>query len=316
MRRSSVPVRSALRGPAIAILALGVALGAAASAAAQQPGPSIPELERFLAERDGNIARSEARLARLEAVGDSLVRAKRRADPGSAQYERISNQILENSDQIQPLQRDLRQLHSEARELRQTLFVRFNNAIAETNQRIEELRRQGRTPERSPELRQLIDALPGYYAAHARYEAAVAEQECAPWLPDLILLADDGPSQLRYKEALARDAVDKIDACIGGIEKQIEEKIQKRRIRQEAERLRGDLERWGDQRSVKAGNDIDAILENRVAGEGRPGTLNPFEDPDARIRELQRRRLDLVERRDEFETKARWFAQRLREFYP
>ena len=302
--------------PPIALLALAVALGlGASSAVAQQPaGPTIQELERLLDEREANIARSDARLVALEALADSLVRAKSRVDPGSAQYERISNQIRENSDQIRPLQRDLRQLHAETRDLQTQLFQRYNGLVAVTQTRIDELRRQGRTSQNSPELAQLLQRLPDYLSARERYNAAVQEQQCAPWLPDLVLMADDSPSQLRYKEALSRDAVDKINTCIQGIEKQIDDQVQKKRIKEEVERLQRDIRLWGDQRSAQARDQLEQILEGRDRVLG--GALDPFEDPDARIRELQRRRLDLVERREEYQTKARWFAQRLREFYP
>lgn len=304
------------RARVIALIALAFALGLLPiSAFAQQPaGPTVQELERLLDEREANIARSDARLVRLEALADSLVRAKSRVDPGSAQYERISNQIRENSDQIRPLQRDLRQLHSEARDLQTQLFQRYNGLVAVTQTRIDELRRQGRTSQNSPELAQLLQRLPDFLAARERYNAAVQEQQCAPWLPDLVLLADDSPSQLRYKEALARDAVDKINTCIQGIEKQIDDQVQKKRIKEEVERLQRDIRLWGDQRSAQARDELGAILEGRR--DTPRGAIDPFEDPDARIRELQRRRLDLVEHREEYETKARWFAQRLREFYP
>jgi chromosome segregation ATPase len=313
----SIPLgRRALHASAIGLLALGAALAEPdRSALAQQPGPGVQELERLLAEREGNIARSEARLARLEAVGDSLVRAKGRADPGGAQYERISNQILENSDQIRPLQRDLRELHTQARDLETQLFQRYTALVAETNTRIDELRRQGRTTRNSPELTRAIERLPDYIAGLNRYAAAVQEQQCAPWLPDLVLLADDGPSQLRYKEALARDAVDKIDTCIDGIQKRINEQVQKRRMREEVERLQRDIALWGDDRSARASDDLSQILEERGTGE-RGTTTETYEQIDARIRALQRQRQNLVERREEFEAKARWFAQRLREFYP
>lgn len=299
---------------AVAIASAGALIPSAAARAQVQGGPSVQEVQRLLDQRESAIAVTTTRLGRLEAVGDSLVSAKRRADPGSAQYERISNQILENSNQIKPLQRDLRLLHSEAQDLRQQLFLRYNTLIAETNQRIEGLKRQGRTPQSSPELRRLIDQLPDYVAARARYEAAIEEERCAPWLPDLVLLADDGPAQLRYKEALARDAVDKINTCIQGIQQQINKIVQKERIREEADRLRRDIEMWGDQGSAQAGDEIGAILEGRGTGESRPGGVNPFEDADASMRALRRRQLDLIDRREEFEAKARWFAQRLREF--
>lgn len=295
------------------LLALVVGLGVPTAAAAQQGGPSIGELERLLAERDAGIVQLAGRLARLEAIGDSLAGAKRAAPPGSAAFERISNQIRENSSQIDPLQRSLRQLHSEARDLRQTLFVRYNNAVGETNRRIQELRAGGETPQRSPELRRLVDQLPVYLAGRDRYEAALEEERCAPWQPDLVLLASDGPSQLRYKEALARDLVDQIDACIEGIDKQISNLTQKQRIREEAEKLQRDLRMWGDDRSRGAANQIEAMLEGRETGER--AFTNPFDDPPARIQQLRRRKLDLTARREEYESKARVFAQRIREFY-
>ncbi len=298
------------------LFALGFAVAAVliTSMPARAQGPPIQEMERLLGQRESAIAVTSARLERLEAVGDSLVTAKRRADPGGVQYERISNQIRENSDQIKPLQRDLRILHGEARDLRQQLYQRYNTAVAETNTRIQELRRQGRTPQSSAELRRLVDELPTLLAVRERNTAALEEERCAPWLPDLVLLADDGPAQLRYKEALARDAVDKIDTCIQGIQQQITKIVQRQRVSQEVERLRDDIALWGDTRSAQAGDQIDQILEGRGAGDTRAGRGDPFEDPNARIRELNRRRLELVERREEYEAKARWFAQRLREF--
>jgi hypothetical protein len=303
--------RRGVRGPAL--LALVVALGTVGDLRAQG-GPSIAEMERLLAERESTILQLDASLGRLEAIGDSLARAKRRAQPGSAQYERISNQIRENSLQIEPIQRSLRQQHDEARDLRQRLFLRYNTAVAETNTRIQELRRQGRTPQQSPELRRLVDLLPEYIEGRERYAAAVEEERCAPFQPELVLLASDGPSQLRYKEALARDMVDQSDACIGEIQGRIDNIVQRRRIKEEAERLRRELEMWGDDQSQSTASEIEAMLEGRTGG--TRGIDNPFEDPQAQIRALQRRRLELLERREEYETKARAFAQRLREFYP
>jgi hypothetical protein len=307
-----LPRALALTIPTLA-WAIAALLGAPAAARAQG-GPTIAELERLLSQRESAITVTSARLERLESVGDSLVGAKRRADPGGAAYERISNQIRENSDQIKPLQRDLRLLHGEAQELRQQLYQRYNTAVAETNTRIQELRRQGRTPQSSPELRRLIDELPVYIGARERYAAALEEERCAPWLPDLVLLADDGPAQLRYKEALARDAVDKIDTCIDAIQGQITKIRQRERVREETDRIRRDIELWGDDRSAQAASEVEQILEGRRAGETRTGIGDPFEDPEARIRDLTRRRLELVDRREEYEAKARWFAQRLREF--
>lgn len=300
----------------VALLALVMFAGLPGALRAQQPqgGPTIPEIERLLAERESSIAQLETRLGRLEAVGDSLARAKQSAQPGSTLFERISNQIRENSEQIDPVQRSLRQLHIEARDLRQTLFLRYNIAVGETNQRIQELRARGQTPQRSPELRRLIDQLPVYLAGRERYEAELEEERCAPWQPDLVLLATDGPSQLRYKEALARDLVDQIDACIQGIQKQINNLAQKQRIREEAERLKRDLRLWGDDRSRSTAGELEAMLEGRDTGEAR-AIINLFEDPQARIQALQQRRLELAGRREEYDAKARLFAQRLREFY-
>ena len=129
----------------MALLVLGWTIAGLLSTpgAARGQGPPIAEIERLLSQRESAITVTSARLERLETVADSLVGAKRRAAVGSAAYERISNQIRENSDQIKPLQRDLRLLHGEARELRQQLYQRYNTAVAETNTRIQELRRQG-----------------------------------------------------------------------------------------------------------------------------------------------------------------------------
>lgn len=312
-RHRRIVIHRAL-GAGVFALAIAVVTVLVSTAPARAQGPPIQEMERLLDQRESAIAVTSARLERLESVGDSLVNAKRRADPGGVQYERISNQIRENSDQIKPLQRDLRILHGEAGDIRQQLYQRYNTAVAETNTRIQELRRQGRTPQNSAELRRLVDDLPTLLAARERHTAALEEERCAPWLPDLVLLADDGPAQLRYKEALARDAVDKIDTCIQGIQTQITKIAQRERIREETDRIRRDIELWGDDRSARAADNIGQILEGRGAGASRAGIGDPFEDPNARIRELNRRRLDLVERRQEFEAKARWFAQRLREF--
>jgi hypothetical protein len=304
--------RRGFHGPvAVVHLALAATLAFSVTSAYAQGGPSVAELERLLGERQAAISVLQARLARLEAIGDSLVRAKRGAGVGSAQYQRVSNQIRENSDQVRPIQRDLRQLYDQARSLQQDLFVRYNVLVGETNQRIQELRREGRTPQSSPELRGLVDVLPEYMTARDRYEEAVQEEQCAPWLPDLVLDPLDGPSQFRYKEALARDLVDKIDTCIAGIQKQIDNIAMRERIREETERVQRDLELWGEQ---AANDQIEEMLKGR--GRNRIGTENPFDDPRSRIQQLQRRGLELVERREEYEAKARLFAQRLREFYP
>jgi hypothetical protein len=122
----------------------------------------------------------------------------------------------------------------------------------------------------------------------------------------------DGPSQLRVKEAIARDAVDKIDGRIEVIREQIEGQNRKARDLEELERVKRDIALWGDQQGINAENVNDAILEER----GRRDTFGGvFDDPNQRIRELQLRLLDLAERRQEYAAKAAVFAQRLQAFY-
>ena len=124
--------------------------------------------------------------------------------------------------------------------------------------------------------------------------------------------ARDDPSRLRVKQAIAQDLIERIDRRIAGIQSQIDRAERRKRDLEEFERVRRDIELWGDREG--SGRQLDAILEGRAAGEGELGEA--FDDPDARILQLQRQRVDLIDRRSEYESLERLFAQRLEEFYP
>lgn len=303
--------RRSVRAGALLLL---LGLGGAAPARAQ--GPPIAELERLAAEREARIIVLEARLRRLEGDRDSLVAAKRRAEPGSAQFEAVSNQILENANRIRPVQRDLRTLREDVRNLKTELFQRYNAEIAQTNQRIEALKRGGRTPQTSAELRRLIDRMPSLLRARERLAAEIEETQEDLYLPEIVYDPTDGARELRNKIAAARDAVDRIDQRIGEIEERIESLNRTTRMREEADRLRRDIELWGDDRVAQSASEIEAILEQRRPGGALPrGADDPFDDPEERVRRLRARLLELRDRRAEFERKADLFADLLREFY-
>lgn len=291
------------------LLFLGVALALLAGAgesAAQ--GPGIVELRRLIAQREPEIARLEARQRALEARGDSLSQAKRRTAAGSAQFESVSNRIRETGDQLIRVARDLRTLYEQMRDLKTQLFNAYNQAIAETNQRIERL---PKTPGNTGELNRLTETLRQYVAAREALVPQIEEAQDDLFLPDLVLDPTDGPSQLRVKEAIARDAVDKIDARIVVIREQIEALNRKQRDQEEFKRLKDDIALWGDQQSIQAESVFDAILESNTPG----GRVAVFNDPDERLRDFQRRLIDLRDRRLEYSRKAEVFAVRLREFY-
>jgi chromosome segregation ATPase len=285
------------------------ALASAADGAAQQPGPGLVELRRLIAQREPQIARLEARQRTLEARGDSLSEVKRRAAAGSAQFETVSNQIRETGDQLVQLARELRTLYEQMRDLRTSLYNEYNRAIGETNQRIDRL---PMTPENTAELNRLTETLAEYVAARAALLPQIEEAQDDLFLPDLVVDPTDGPSQLRVKEAIARDAVDKIDGRIEAIRKQIEDQNRKARDLEELERVKQDIALWGDQRGINAENVETAILEERGRRDAFGGV---FDDPNQRIRDLQVRLLDLADRRQEYAAKAVVFAQRLQEFY-
>ena len=289
---------------------MAVALLTGVSEGAAQ-GPGIVELRRLIAQREPEIARLEARQRTLEARGDSLSQIKRRTAAGSTQFETVSNQIREIGDQLIRLARDLRTYYEQMRDLKTQLFNAYNRAIAETNQRIDRL---PKTPGNTAELNRLTETLRQYVAAREALVPQIEEAQDDLFLPDLVLDPTDGPSQLRVKEAIARDAIDKIDARIVVIREQIETLNRKRRDMQEIQRLKDDIALWGDQQSIQASDEIAAMLEGRdPGGRGAPGDI--FDDPDERMRDLQRRLLDLRDRRLEYARKAAVFAERLREFY-
>jgi len=296
-----------------------VASGVTVTMAQDPPGSedpvSIDEYRRLIAGREAEVVRLEAVLDGLEVRRDSLLVLKDRAEPGSNAFEDLSNRIRENADRIRPVQRDLRVLYRDLKDLKTGLFLRYNAEIGRVSQRIDELRDAGETPETNRELRRLVDRLPEYLSARLRLEGEIEEAEQDLVLPDLVYLPTDDPGELRWKEAAARDAVDKIDRRIEAIEKQIENEVQRKRIREEAERLRRDLELWGDDESVQQGGELEQLLERRGRGQGAGGVTDPFADPDDRIQQLQARRLELIDRRAEYAEKAATFASRLREFY-
>ena len=314
MRKTGHPLRAAWRLPAAALaLGLGAALLLGADPAHGQ-AIGIPEYRRLIDEREAEIARLQTRLGALESRADSLSDAKRSVRPGSASFETISNQILDASQDITGIARRLRTLFEQVRDLKQNLFVAYNRAIAETRVEIDALTEGGgRTIESSRELRRLVDRLETYVRARERLTGEIEEAQEDLILPQLTYDPTDGPAQLRIKEAYARDAIDRIDERIAVTERQITEALQKKRDLEEFRRLQDDIELWGDRQAAQGGSEIEMILQNRV---GLPGAGDLFEDADTRIRELQRRRVELLDRRADYDEKARLFAQRQRQFYP
>ena len=294
------------------ILLVGIVIASLAGAAdsVAQQGPGLVELRRLISQREPEITRLEARQRALEARGDSLSQVKRRTPAGSDQFETVSNQIRETGDQLIRVARDLRTLYEQMRDLKTKLYLAYNDAVAETKQRIDRL---PPTPENRAELTRLTETLLEYFRARDQLQAEVEEAQDDLFLPDLVLDPTDGPSQLRVKEAIARDAVDMIDQRIESIREQIETLNRKERDRQEMQRLKEDFALWGDQQGINAENLIDQILEGRGLGRGAPGEI--FSDPNERIRSLQLRLLDLRDRRQEYSAKATAFADRLKAFY-
>lgn len=301
--------RGGARAGAIAALALvALALAGPARAQTEQPGPPIEELRRLADEREREIARLESRLARLETQQDSLVMAKSRAQPGSASFEAVSNRIRELSQQIRPLQRDLTTFREQLRSLRQRLSIRYNAAIGEMNLRFEELKRLGYTPQTSPEMRRIIERSTDYHRARGELARQIEEVQAELALPTLAYDPTDGPRELRSKLATARDGVAVIDSLIDRFDDEIQEIRNDQRMRREARQLKDDLEFWGDDRSNQSADELGQILEQR-------GALDPFRDPETRVRRLRDRRAELIERREEYERKIVLFDQQLREFY-
>lgn len=281
-----------------------------AGVSAQQPG--IVQLQQLVDERETEIARLEVRLRSLEQRGDSLSTAKREAESGSARFVSISNQILESSQQITNVTRQLRVLYGQVRDLKTQLFLAYNEQIPIVQQEIDAVTSREPTDATDRELRRLVALLEDYVRARERLTTEIEEVEEDLFLPRLALDPRDGPAQLRVKEAIARDAVDKIDKRIAAIEDQINKTLQKRRDLEEFQRIKDDIER--DAQASPAGSVIEAILSDRGVG-GRTGPGDMFEDPDARLNALQRRRFDLVQRREDYTNKAEQFAERRAAFY-
>ncbi|MGH7543029.1 MAG: hypothetical protein ACREK7_03745 [Gemmatimonadota bacterium] len=291
-------------------MAAGLLVGGAGSVAAQ--GPGIAELRRLLGERETDITRLEAQLATQEQRADSLSRAKRGSRPGSARFEALSNEILTSSQEITGLARRLRVLYQQVRSLQTDLYLAYNREIAVARQRIDELTGRPRTDQTAAELRRLLSRLETYVPARDEIALALESGEEDLLLLDLTFDARDDPSRLRIKQAIAQDLIERIDRRITGIQNQIDRAERRKRDLEEFERVRRDIELWGE--SEGSGRQLDAILEGRTTGAGELGEA--FGDPDARIRQLQRQRVDLIDRRSEYENLERLFAQRLEEFYP
>lgn len=300
----------ATRGLAIVLLALGLIASGVESAAGQ--GPGIAELRRLLDQRETDITRLEAQLRTQEQRADSLSRAKRGTRPGSARFEALSNEILTSSQEITGLARRLRVLYQQVRSLQTDLYLAYNREIAEARQRIDELTGRPRTDQTAAELRRLLSRLETYVPARDEIALALESGEEDLLLLDLTFDARDDPSRLRVKRAIAQDLIERIDRRIAGIQNQIDRAERRKRDLEEFERVRRDIELWGDREG--SGRQLDAILEGRATGEGALGEA--LEDPDARILQLQRQRVDLIDRRSEYEGLERLFAQRLEEFYP
>ncbi|HET6362536.1 MAG TPA: hypothetical protein VFH11_10820 [Gemmatimonadota bacterium] len=283
-------------------------LGGAPESAAQEPlpGPGIVELRRLITQREPEVARLEARQRALEARGDSLSQVKRRTAAGSAQFETVSNQIRETGDQLVSVARQLRTLYEQMRDLKTKLFLAYNDAVAETTQRLERL---PMTAENTAELGRLTEQLRVYVEARADIQAELEESEDDLFLPDLVVDPTDGPSQLRVKEAIARDAVDKIDERIDAIGEQIQALNRKQRDSEEFERLKDDIALWGGQQGIQ--DEFEAMRNAQERGT----VAGVFEDTGQAIGDLQRQLIGLTERRQEYAAKAAVFAQRLQAFY-
>jgi chaperonin cofactor prefoldin len=192
------------------------------------------------------------------------------------------------------------------RDLKAQLFLAYNAAVAETTERLERL---PKTAENTDELGRLTEQLRVYVEARAAIQAELDEAQTDLFLPDLVVDPTDGPSQLRVKEAIARDAVDKIDERIAAIGEQIEALNRKERDKEEFDRLKDDIALWGGQQGIQ--DEFEAMRNAQERG-GVPGV---FEDTGQAIRDLQRQLMSLTDRRQEYAAKAAVFAQRLQEFY-
>lgn len=296
----------ARRRSLLVLAALAGLLGSAAESVAQQPGPGIVELRRLISQREPGIARLEARQRALEARGDSLSQVKRRTAAGSAQFETVSNRIRETGEELVAVARSLRTLYEQMRDLKAQLFLAYNAAVGETTERLERL---PKTAENTAELGRLTEQLRVYVEARAAIQAELDEAQTDLYLPDLVVDPTDGPSQLRVKEAIARDAVDKIDERIAAIGEQIETLNRKERDREEFERLKDDIALWGGQQGI---NDEFEAMRNAQERGGVPGV---FEDTGQAIRNLQLQLSGLTDRRQEYAAKAAVFAERLQAFY-
>lgn len=242
----------------------------------------------------------------MEARGDSLSQVKRRTAAGSAQFETVSNRIRETGEQLVGVARTLRTLYEQMRDLKAKLFLAYNDAVAETTERLERL---PKTAENTGELGRLTEQLRVYVEARAAIQAELDEAQTDLFLPDLVVDPTDGPSQLRVKEAIARDAVDKIDERIAAIGEQIEALNRKERDKEEFDRLRDDIALWGGQQGIQ--DEFEAMRNAQESG-GVPGV---FEDTGQAIRDLQRQLIGLTDRRQEYAAKAAVFAERLQAFY-
>lgn len=308
---TALPRPSFAQGVCLVALALGLVGGGVEGAFAQ--GPGIPELRRLLDEREADIESLEAQLRSLEDRANVLSAAKRDARPGSARFEALSNQILSVSRDITGLARRLRVLYEQVRSLQTDLYLAYNREIGAARQRIDELTQRPRTEATAAEIRRHLDRLEEYVPARDEIVMARESGEENLLLLELTFDPRDDPSKLRVKQAIAQDLIESIDARITAIEDQIGREQQRKRDLEEFRSLREDIDLWEGDRGGSGGR-LDAILGNRAPGVGELGEV--LEDPDARIRQLQRRRLELAERRSDYENLERLFAKRLEGFYP
>lgn len=277
--------------------------------------PTVEDLRGLIGERETEIARLEPQLEGLDVRVDSLGQLKRTLPPGGPRFEAVSNEILQVSGRRSRVARSLRVLYEQVRDLRTELFLAYNQAISETQTRIDSLTGESRTSQNSQEVRRLVETQRGYVQERERLAREIEEARDDLFLIDLAIDPNDGPRELERKEAIARDLVDKIDREIGAIEEQIDAAVRKQREREEMSRIKDDIALWGDDQAARGAGEIEAILEGRGAGPGLGSQGDVFDDPDTRIQQLQSRRLELIDRRAEYQAKADLFADRLRELY-
>lgn len=311
-----LPATRIRRWPVRGLCVLGLALGTAGAGPqlVLAQGPGIPELRRLVDERETDIVALETQLRSLESRAESLSQAKQDARPGSARFESLSNQILDVSREITGIARRLRILYEQVRRLQTDLYLAYSREIATARQRIDELTARPRTDANAAEIRRLVDRVREYVPARDELAMALESTDEDLLLLDITFDPRDDPSKLRVKQAIAQDLIARIDQRISTIEARIDRMQRQQRDLEEFRRIREEVDLWDDRRG--SAQQLDAILEGRIAGADPLGQAISDPDPDARIRQLRRQSLELEQRRTSYETLERLFAQRLQEFYP